>query len=124
LPDAVTATVLVTMLAAGIYGVLVSAQKLNYAAAQHVAAFDLAKETLEQMRGVPYETVTASAFPCGTVLLTCLGGSHREPLYATRSCAISSVANPAGKAITVRVQWTFNDKACDEFAFGVIYKKQ
>lgn len=123
LVEVLVGMMLVSLLVGGIYLGVVQGTRLNYASAQHVAAFGLCKERLEHMRGVAFTSVTPENFPTETLDLTHLGGSQRLPMTCVRSSSIVDVSSPPRKAVTVVVSWKLKEWSLSEFASGVIFHK-
>jgi hypothetical protein len=124
LVEVMFATVIVLMLAGGLYGSVILGNHLTYAAAQRQAAFGLCTELLEEMRSVHYSFVTAATFPAEPLQLTHLGGAQRIPLFCSRSCTIAELANPLRKNVRIRVSWNYQGKAMQETLDSVIYYRK
>ena len=124
LVEMMIALVIVSMIAVGLlYGVMASV-RLNYAAAQRVAAFSLCMELYEQMRGAHYDYIHPSNYPPQTLRLTHLGGSQRTPIYCQRTCQIVERDNPSRKEVTVNVAWVYQGRTLNETLHGMILEKR
>lgn len=106
---------------AAVYAGISQGQRMNYLTAQRVAAFGLCRDTLEQIRGMDYESVTTNAYSSQTVQITHLGGSRRIPLMATRTCDIASYSSPPRKAVTVMISWEYRGRTNSECARAVLF---
>jgi len=105
-----------------LYGVMLGV-RLNYASAQHAAAFGLCMDVFEQMRGAEFNNLTSSNYPPETLRMTHLGGTQRVPLNCLRTCQITPYSNPTRKEISIEVAWTYQGRSLKEDLDGVIFAK-
>jgi hypothetical protein len=121
--EVVVALFLATLIILGIYHTFTLGSDLTYSAAQRVAAFNLCRERIEQMRGMPFDVLISTNFPPEQLSLTHLGGSACAVIDCMRSCSLSVTSNPTRAEVEVAVQWEFRERPMEESAFGVIYER-
>ena len=108
--EVLIASCLSVLLIAGIFGAIQNADRGACMASQYVAAFERARELVEDMRGAPYENVTTNNYLAETNLfLTNVIGSQTNHIYCNRTSTISNAipASPQGQDVRVTVQWVY-----------------
>jgi Tfp pilus assembly protein PilV len=99
LVETCVAMFLVTACVSAVLTGIVQAARLNYSTAQHVAAYNLCKDVLEQMRGAKYSTVTADVYTNEVIRLTHLGGRPDAALHP--NCTMTELTDPGRKVEVV-----------------------
>lgn len=121
--EVVLSMLLVTVLVGAICKGLTHSVAVNYMVAQRIAAFSLCKDSLEQMRGMEYSTVSTNLFTNEVIQLTHLGGTARLPLTAVRTIDINSQTNPTRKAVTINIAWNYRGRQLSESVDGMLLYK-
>jgi prepilin-type N-terminal cleavage/methylation domain-containing protein len=121
--ELMVAVFVLAILAPGVYQGMIRGLEFNALSSQHLAASGLGREWLEQMRGLPYTSVTAANFPLENVLLNHVGVMDRIPVQATRSATIQELTSPQRKVVTVRVEWNHRGRVHRQEYPGAIFLK-
>ena len=127
LVEVVVATLLVTLLGAGVIQSTLLARKITYSNAQRVAAFGLAKAKTEELKGVGYEKLTATYGTTHSetdLELVNLGGVNQELVKTTRTTTLEDLTSPRRKRVTVSITWDFQGKELEESAEIFLYPRR
>jgi type II secretory pathway pseudopilin PulG len=127
LVEVMVASGLLFIVSAALISAAVAGTRLNYSSAQHVSAFGLCKERLEQMRALAttnFAGITTAAFPTETITLTHAGGTIYRALGCSRSSTVTTLDDPLRKSVTISVAWTFAGRNRSERIDTVLYFKE
>jgi Tfp pilus assembly protein PilV len=124
LVEVMIASSIIFLVSGALIVTIVTGSRLSYASAQHVAAFGLCKDRLEQMRGMEFTDITSAAFPTETITLTHAGGSLQTAIACTRSTTVVDQTNPMRKDVSIVVAWTYATKSLTERIDTTLYLKE
>ena len=125
--EVVVASLLITLLGAGVIRTAIFSQRVTYSNAQRLAAFGLAKAKTEELKGVGYselDTRYGSSQQEIDLDLINLGGVNQKILPATRSTTLQDVTSPQRKLITVTVSWEFQGRQLSETVQVFLYPRR
>ena len=125
LVELMVAAALSTTVVLGVVNGVVSGTQMSYLNAQHMAAFGLCQDKLEQIREMPFGQVTESdlAYEPNLRLTHCGSSNDSEPVEADRTCTVTPLAGVDGKAVTVTVTWGHAGDTRKEELAALVFKK-
>lgn len=125
--EVVVASLLITLLGAGVFRTAIFSQRITYSNAQRQAAFGLAKAKTEELKGVGYDELDARYGSSQQEIdldLVNLGGVNQKILPATRSTTLQNLSSPQRKLITVTVSWEFQGRSLTETVQIFLYPRR
>jgi len=101
---------LITIIVAGLYSGTAMGQRGAALNAMHVAAYGLLQNTFEQMRGIPFSSISAANYPTQTLVITTSGGMNpTNTISGTFSCTVTNLAAPARKMVQLNLTWKYRN---------------
>lgn len=136
--EVVVASLLVTLLGAGVLQTTILARRITYSNAQRVAAFGLAKALTEELKGVGYEELTADYIAGKTAVedddddedeqkeldVVNLGGVNQNIITGIPSIAMEELTDPRRKRVTVTISWDFQGRELEESVEIFLYPQR
>ena len=142
--EVVVASLLVTLLGAGVLQTTILARRITYSNAQRVAAFGLAKALTEELKGVGYEELTADYIAGKTAVeddddddeddededeqkeldVVNLGGVNQNIITGIPSIAMEELTDPRRKRVTVTISWNFQGRELEESVEIFLYPQR
>lgn len=101
---------LITIIVAGLYTGTAMGQRGAAINAMHVAAYGLLQDKFEQMRGIPFSSISAANYPTQTIVITTSGGMNpTNTISGTFSCTVTNLAAPARKMVQLNLTWKYRN---------------
>jgi len=132
--EVVVASLLVTLLGAGVLQTTILARRITYSNAQRVAAFGLAKAMTEELKGIGYEELTADYVAGKTdddddgvddeLDVVNLGGVNQNIITGIPSIAMEELTDPRRKRVTVTISWDFQGRELEESVEIFLYPQR
>ena len=132
--EVVVASLLVTLLGAGVLQTTILARRITYSNAQRVAAFGLAKAMTEELKGIGYEELTADYVAGKTdddddgvddeLDVVNLGGVNQNIITGIPSISMEELTDPRRKRVTVTISWNFQGRELEESVEIFLYPQR
>ena len=132
--EVVVASLLVTLLGAGVLQTTILARRITYSNAQRVAAFGLAKAMTEELKGIGYEELTADYVAGKTdddddgvddeLDVVNLGGVNQNIITGIPSISMEELTDPRRKRVAVTISWDFQGRELEESVEIFLYPQR